>query len=68
MYRKLDRMIEVYKQRREGCLDMVTYFSDHLNLEMKETACKCGIDENDLEYCPEMIDILGIDPNDLLKK
>lgn len=47
---------------------MVSYFSDHLNINIKEVAWKCGIDEVDLEYSLEMIEILGIDPEDLKKQ
>ena len=68
MYHKLDKLIDLYKKRKDGCVDMLDYFAQHLNLELQEIVRKCGIDQNDLELTPELIEILGIDPEDLKKK
>jgi hypothetical protein len=54
-------VIEIYKKRKYGCIDMIEFLSEHLNEDFDSIILLSGIDSEDLLDNPEVNQILGIE-------
>ena len=48
----MKKVVEAYTKRRDGCIDMITFLSEHLSEPIENILNKAGIDQeeyNDLE-------------------
>ncbi|CDW77807.1 UNKNOWN [Stylonychia lemnae] len=60
MEERLQKIVHIYKKRKDCCEDMLDYFSEHLNEDIDQIMRKCGIDPADRIISEDLAEILGI--------